>query len=911
MLQYTLIVWLLLLLTGVTTVVEADRGALRIKGVVPEAIRQQEKFDAAESAGLFVGVRSFEDRYFAEVPYAVDDAVDLAHLFAVELSLITPDRVILALAGEPQKEESQKRLQTLLNAGASQRSARWGDIYDHLTKSRKATGQRGVLVVTLATHGFNEGGHDYLVGSDSRRRLITSGMGGGIGVNHVLDEISKAASPRRLVLLDACRERLISKRAGSGPDTESAMGNAFAEAIAAAKGQVVLSGTTLGGYSYDDMDRGNGVFTGAILDGLRGAAPADERHFITVQTLADYVNVQVLQWVSDNRPGHMQLSRGITIQTEGAMARTPLAINPDGIRDEKQVRQQKALDKLRENLGGPITGNLYHLIEQAFKRPLPPDLRDELLTEIEALDGSVRSKGYLVYWVNENRTRLTDKRVLPQEALQKLLDNKGGVITDSLYYRIVQAFERPLPPDLWDDLLSEIMALDGNVRLQRNLAYWVNENSGRLWGEPDPAPEVRPALGEVLLALERSERRLIQLGLAAEGFDAKPADGLFGRQTREAIGKWQLARDKPTTGYLDAETARLLLVAGQGEAETLALLQEAISLYVSGSGKYPRARKLFEEAADSEHPLAVMWLARSYVAGRVGFPEDKEQGQALARDVISKIKDLARNGDREASFLLGSAHHRHGLAVARDHEQAVSWYRRAAEQGHIVAQRNLGVMYETGSRNVPQDEDEAVKWYRASARQGYARAQNDLGWMYKAGRGVDQNDIQAVKWFREAAEQGDARGQFNLGIMYKEGRGVDQQSHSQAAEWLSKAAEQGKADAQFNLGEMYMDGHGVDQSHSEAAKWFRKAADHEMAAAQFNLGEMYMEGRGLEQSDSQAAEWFRKAADLGMADAQFNLGEMYMEGRGLEQSDSKGGEWLRKAANQGHQDARRRLQLGN
>ena len=175
----------------------------------------------------------------------------------------------LALAGEPQKEASRARLHTLLQAGARRQPAGWADIYEHLTESRKATGPRGVLVVAMATHGFNQEGRDYLVGADSRRRFIRRS---GIGVAEVLDEIAQAAAPRRLVLLDACRERLTRERAVGG-DTASAMGAAFAEAIAEAKGQVVLSGTTLGGYSYDDASRGNGVFTGALLDGLRGGCP--------------------------------------------------------------------------------------------------------------------------------------------------------------------------------------------------------------------------------------------------------------------------------------------------------------------------------------------------------------------------------------------------------------------------------------------------------------------------------------------------------------------------------------------------------------------------------------------------------------------------------------------------------------
>ena len=64
---------------------------------------------------------------------------------------------------------------------------------------------------------------------------------------------------------------------------------------------------------------------------------------------------------------------------------------------------------------------------------------------------------------------------------------------------------------------------------------------------------------ETALGLTRADRRLIQSSLAAQGFDPGPADGVFGRRTRAAIGQWQAARGEEPTGYLNAETAKALL----------------------------------------------------------------------------------------------------------------------------------------------------------------------------------------------------------------------------------------------------------------------------------------------------------------------------------------------------------------
>jgi TPR repeat protein len=51
-----------------------------------------------------------------------------------------------------------------------------------------------------------------------------------------------------------------------------------------------------------------------------------------------------------------------------------------------------------------------------------------------------------------------------------------------------------------------------------------------------------------------------------------------------------------------------------------------------------------------------------------------------------------------------------GWGVPQDYSAAVSWYRKAAEQGHADAQNNLGFSYSQG-HGVPKDYAAAVSWY--------------------------------------------------------------------------------------------------------------------------------------------------------------------------------------------------------
>jgi len=75
------------------------------------------------------------------------------------------------------------------------------------------------------------------------------------------------------------------------------------------------------------------------------------------------------------------------------------------------------------------------------------------------------------------------------------------------------------------------------------------------------------------------------------------------------------------------------------------------------------------------------------------------------------------------------------------------------EQGDAEAQNNLGLMYANG-RGVTEDDEEAVRFYRLAAEQGNAAAQSNLGLMYANGEGVPQEYVRAYMWFDLAAAQG-------------------------------------------------------------------------------------------------------------------------------------------------------------
>src|SRR4029078_826603 len=82
----------------------------------------------------------------------------------------------------------------------------------------------------------------------------------------------------------------------------------------------------------------------------------------------------------------------------------------------------------------------------------------------------------------------------------------------------------------------------------------------------------------------------------------------------------------------------------------------------------------------------------------------------------------------------------------------------------------LGDRFETGTV-AAQDYFRAMSWYRKAADQGYARAQHNLARMSLQGHGATANPAEAANWYRRAAAQGFARAQSPLARLCHAGRG--------------------------------------------------------------------------------------------------------------------------------------------
>jgi len=299
-------------------------------------------------------------------------------------------------------------------------------------------------------------------------------------------------------------------------------------------------------------------------------------------------------------------------------------------------------------------------------------------------------------------------------------------------------------------------------------------------------------------------------------------------------------------------------------------------------------------------------LARRLAFGDAGNPAEAvtwcrkaaEQGQQDAQELLARLLSLGR-----------------GAAV--NGPEAVQWWRKAAEKDQVAAEVALADAYRLGQGGLAVDKAAAVAWYKRAAAHGSAVAEDHLGEAYEEGQGVPQDHAEASRWFeeagrrdfeeehrlqpervqavREGAERGEPAAQFEFARRVQWGADRATGDRREALDWCRRAAEQGHRQAQELLA--YMLQQGRRPNLEEAARWMRAAAEQGSPQAQDELGEFYRSGhRGLPRDGAVAVSWYRRAAEHGRIFGLDGLGRAYAQGDGVPRDDRLAVAWYRRAA---------------
>ncbi len=123
----------------------------------------------------------------------------------------------------------------------------------------------------------------------------------------------------------------------------------------------------------------------------------------------------------------------------------------------------------------------------------------------------------------------------------------------------------------------------------------------------------------------------------------------------------------------------------------------------------------------------------------------------VQRDWFEKNWVKAQTGDAEAQDAV-AYHYQKGKVVDKDIQEAVKWYRKAAEQGNISAQSSLMSLYSWHGELANKKPQECYYWAMKVYHHPNATARDimdssgELYHCYDEGYGVEKNPEKAAEW---------------------------------------------------------------------------------------------------------------------------------------------------------------------
>ena len=262
----------------------------------------------------------------------------------------------------------------------------------------------------------------------------------------------------------------------------------------------------------------------------------------------------------------------------------------------------------------------------------------------------------------------------------------------------------------------------------------------------------------------------------------------------------------------------------------------------------------------------------------------------------------------------------YGYGQLKNNISALRYFQYAAEKGFLPAQRILAL--HALEENNPE---QALYWFKKAANENDTQAQMYCAAAYLTGFGVKKNSEMAKRYYIPAAKSGDSTSQCTLAEDFLD-------SHQAANKklgliWLNKSVAQNNPEAQLRLGQMYANGTLVEldlikakelvglsmaqgyipavyemgelarkQNDLQQAKdWFTKAAMVHYGPAEIALSRLYTQPKSPFYDAHLGFLWMLKAAQNGFSEAQLDLSLMYKTGQGVEVDENLAKEWQKKS----------------
>lgn len=156
----------------------------------------------------------------------------------------------------------------------------------------------------------------------------------------------------------------------------------------------------------------------------------------------------------------------------------------------------------------------------------------------------------------------------------------------------------------------------------------------------------------------------------------------------------------------------------------------------------------YKEAAEKGFPDAINNYADMYLRGEY---IEKDLTRAL-----ELFKQAAKKGVPEAMYTLGYMYE-NGVGTKMDLTKSRDWYTKSALAGDVFAANKLG--HEAVEHGLGE---EAISWYKMAADHGDSYGEFNLGHCYENGIGTPVNLKRAKTWYQKAALKGDKQAKDRL-----------------------------------------------------------------------------------------------------------------------------------------------------
>ncbi|GAK54770.1 ATPase [Candidatus Vecturithrix granuli] len=329
------------------------------------------------------------------------------------------------------------------------------------------------------------------------------------------------------------------------------------------------------------------------------------------------------------------------------------------------------------------------------------------------------------------------------------------------------------------------------------------------------------------------------------------------------------------TGQLDQDTEHQMLQT------TKKLLQEtdihlAQGLSASDKDIFQQGEACYQQERYEQAITHFLKLKskHEHIYFRIGYAFEQ---LGLHQEAVTYFSQAAEQGHVEAMVRLGLLYHYH----LQDDHSAETFYLKAVEKGHTDAMLHLGHLYYYRFHN----DDKAQVYYTMVVKEGQIRSKvltsgsfsfkSLKNYLITALKGEVSNPElyqfqdfpQAKQNYLQTIEKTTAEALFQLGNLSAK----DQQLNQKAESYYHKAADAGHVNAMLMLGDWY---NYMVRNYTQAEKYYVLAAEHGNINAMISLGLLYHETLN---NEKKAEQYYTQAADKGDVSVMNDLAWLYFE----------------------------------